>query len=633
MKPLRSLNFFPDDDPVDVARTARYGRRLLALGILGVAVLGVTLSLTTGERTLGQQMVSRVSQTAQSLQGLVADADTTARYARYSTLPARPVPRELPSHPADMLSPYMNPAADPSSVANPEVLREFHALLDQFAQRQAVDDNFTVRVIDRRTDSLLELYEFEELRRQYRRGEPVEWRVVDDRRRAATRRLVDKYEERGVPIEDIIVRWGRSNQIELAQRRDQPYQAYEIQLAHYLDLSLLPTQMGTVETFNQDDLVSSVGARSRYQMMPWILRRRGINEYTLPTAADATVEVEESHHPLLTMEPAFLLLKGYINAVGHEIPGLSAYHTGPGNIYKLYRYYLSESPYYNSSSTVTDAYIWAATEGFETVREGTSFGPFSRGYIPSAYGALTAHDRQPLDLSTSIRTLRAQLRPGIEVPLHTVLTVLDTTSRAFDWGPAADEPTTYERFRALNRHFDLPAPPDSAAAGVPEGGNVRLVSTVDGKAVRFFLPPGAPAALRAAGLDVIAPELSFRFDGSTYTPPSPDQRTRWDRRYDALVDDIKHFGFTPENRKRLLDLHETFKALAEETPTRYRKRQLDIIQTHRRIWLSNPWEELSDLTMQMTGQTDLPVRAPIEIPTERDTTPPSIQQLLPLSRR
>jgi hypothetical protein len=630
MKALRSLDFFPDDDPVDRTATARYGRRVAVLGVLGAAVLGLTLSLTTGGSALGTQMVSRVSQAAQSLRGLVAD--TTIQYARYSTLPARPVLRDLPSHPADKLSPYMNPAADPSSVANPEVLREFHALLDQFAQRQAVDDNFTVRVLDRRTDSLLELYEFEELRRQYRRGEPVEWRVVDDQRRAATRRLVDKYEARGVPVEDIIVRWGRADQIELAQRRDQPYQAYEIQLAHYLDLSLLPTQIGAVETFNQDDLVSSVGARSRYQMMPWILRRSGVNEYTLPAASGASVEVEEAHHPLLTMEPAFLLLKGYINAVGHEIPGLSAYHTGPGNIYKLYRYYLSESPYYTSSSTVTDAYIWAATEGFETVREGTSFGPFSRGYIPSAYGALTAGDRRPLDLSTSIRTLRAQLRPGVELPLDTLLTVLDTTSRAFDWGPAATEPTPYGRFRALNRHFDLPPPADSGAA-MPADGNVRLVSTIDGKAVRFFLPLGAPAALRAAGLDVIAPELSFRFDGSTYTPPSPEQRTKWDRRYDALVDDIEHFGFTPENRKRLLDLHEKFEALVEETPTPYRKRQLDIIQTHRRIWLSNPWEELSDLTMQITGRNDMPVQPPIEIPTEPDTMSSPLQQLLPLSQR
>jgi hypothetical protein len=596
----------------------------LTATIYGSTVLVLILGLTLGGNTLGKQLVDGVSRAATSFQSMVS-ADTTIRTVDYTTLPARPVLRELPSHPADKLTPYMNPAADPSSVANPDVLREFHDLLAQFTQRQARDDNFTVRVIDRRTDTLLELYEVKDLRAQYRRGRDLDWRAVDDERRAATRRLVRKYVDRGVPKEDIIVRWGRANQIEQAQTRNAAYQAYEIQLAHYLGLSLLPTQMGTVETFNQDDLVSSAGARSRYQMMPWILRRSGVHEYRLRTAAGTTLEVEEALHPLLTLEPAYLLLRGYTNAVGHEVPGLSAYHTGPGNIYKLYRYYLAESSHYRPSSTVVDAYIWAATEGFDTVRAGTSFGPFSRGYIPSAYGALMARDRTPLDLSRSIRTVRVQLRSGATVMLDDVVTALDTSSRAFDWGPAADAPTTYERFRTFNKHMDLPAAPDG---GVPAAGNARLVSTVDGMGVRFFLPIGGPEALRAAGLDVLAPALSFRFDGSTYTPPSGTQRTTWDRRYDALIDDIQHFGFTPEHRKRLLHLHEKFEALAEERPTPYRQRQLKIIETHRRIWLSSPWEDLSDLTMQVTGRTKMPVQPPVEIETNADTTRSFFQRLL-----
>jgi hypothetical protein len=520
----------------------------------------------------------------------------------------------------------MNPAADPSSAANPNVVREFHDLLALFSKRQSEDDNFTVRVIDSRTDTLLELYEFDELRQRHRNGDSLAWREIDRHRREATRRLVDKYEARGVPVEDIIVRWGRANQVRQAHQSNRPYQAYEIQLAHYLDLSLLPTQMGVVETFNEDDLVSSAGARSRYQMMPWILRRSGVNEYTLRTQNGSAVAVEEAHHPLLTLEPAFLLLKGYVNAVGHEIPGLSAYHTGPGNIFKLYRQYFTDSPYYRPSSTVVDAYVWAVTEGFDTVREGSSFGPFSRGYVPSAYGALTALDRRPLDLSSSIRTVRAQLRPGTQVSLDSILTVIDTTARAFDWGPAASEPTTYERFRALNGHLDLPAAPDG---GVPAAGNVELVSTIDGKAVRFFLPPGAPAALRDAGLDVVDPDLSLRFDGSTYAPPTPEQRTTWDRQYDALVADIRDFGFTRENRKELLALHEKFEELAEENPTRYRRHQLDVISTHRRIWLSNPWVELSDLTMQMTGRNEVPAQPPIEIPTDQTLPSPFLEPLLP----
>jgi len=628
MKRLRSLDFFSDDDPVDLPGSETAGGHVLTLSLLGAAVLVVTLSLTMSGDGLEEQVAEGVTRAAASVQSIVVDTTTAeVEHARFSSIPATPVLREMSSHPADELSPYMNPAADPSSTANPHVVREFHDLLALFSKRQSEDDNFTVRVIDRRTDELLEVYVLDDLRRRHQNGDSLEWREVDQHRREATRRLVDKYEAQGVPVEDIMVRWGRANQVRQAQQSNRPYQAYEIQLAHYLDLSLLPTQMGVVETFNQDDLVSSAGARSRYQMMPWILRRSGVNEYTLRTQEGSTVDVEEAHHPLLTLEPAFLLLKGYINAVGHEIPGLSAYHTGPGNIFKLYRQYFTKSSLYRPSSTVVDAYVWALTEGFETVREGSSFGPFSRGYVPSAYGALTALDRRPLDLSASIRTVRVQLRPGTQVSLDSLLTVLDTTAYAFDWGPAASKSTTYERFRGLNRHLDLPPTTDE---GVPAAGNVQLVSTIDGKAVRFFLPLGAPSALRAAGLDVVDPDLSFRFDSSTFTPPSPEQRTRWDREYDALVANIRDFGFTRENRKTLLELHEKFEALAEETPTRYRKRQLDVISTHRRIWLSNPWVELSDLTMQMTGRNAVPAQPPIEIPME-PTNSPSFFRPLPFS--
>lgn len=618
MKRIRTLNFAPDDlssAPSDASPSEMSGT---TAGIYGGVVLLLVLGLALGGSTLGTTLVKGVTHAAHSFRAIVAD--TTVRTIDYTTLPSKPVLRKLDTHPADMLSPYMNPAADPSSVANPDVLREFHDLLAQFTERQARDDNFTVRVIDRRGDSVLEIYEFTELRAQYHNGEDINWRTVDQKRRAATRRLVDKYEARGVPLEDIIVRWGRANQIVQSFERNQPYQAYEIQLAHYLDLSLLITQMGTVETFNQDDLVSSAGARSRYQMMPWIMRRSGVQEYRLRTPNGARVTVEEALHPLLTLEPAYLLMRGYTNAVGHEIPGLSAYHTGPGNIYKLYRYYLSESSRYTPDATVVDAYIWAATKGFDRVREGTSFGPFSRGYIPSAYGALAARDQQPLDLSKSIQTVRAQLKPGTALMLSDLITVLDTTSHSFDWGPAADKPTTYERFRALNKHFDLPASDDGS---VPPAGNVRLVSAVDGRSVRFFLPLRGPDALRRAGLDVISPKLSFTFDGSTFTPPTRRERTKWDRKYDALVEDIKHFGFTPSNRQGLLYLHEKFETLAENNPSRYRRRQLKIIETHRRIWLSSSWTELSELTMKVTGRKKTPAQPPVEIKTDPPSAPSS----------
>lgn len=530
--------------------------------------------------------------------------------------------RDLSSHPSTALAPYMNPSATAERTGDTPVLRQFHILLDQYVQRQRQDDNFTVRAIDRRTHDPLEVVELAELRADYRRGADIDWREVDRRRREITERLVDKYEARGVPVEDIAVRWGRAQQVEKAHERDRPYRAYEIRLAEYLGLSLLAVEIGTVETFNQDHLVSAADARSRYQMLPWILRRSGVNEYRLPVDEGSSLQVRESLHPLLVLEPAFLLLRGYVNTVGHEIPGLSAYHTGPGNIFKLFRkYYTSE--HFSSSSTVADAYAWAVTEGFETVTDGTTFGGHSRGYVPSAYGALVAHDEVAVDPTETIRAVRVQLRPDTSTTLRGLLTALDASGTSFDWGPAADRASTYERFRAFNPHFDLPASPDGT---IPPAANARLVPSTDGKAVRFFLPLEAPTALRAAGVDVLDPAAAFRYDGSTYRPPDSSEITFWDRRYAALVEDIEHFGFTRQNWNQLMALHEKFERLAEQRPSRFRRIQLAIIRTHRRIWRSNPWEELADATRLATGRMQFDPAPPDSVSPER-LIPDSIRAL------
>ncbi|WP_103028914.1 hypothetical protein [Salinibacter altiplanensis] len=516
------------------------------------------------------------------------------------------------SHPSTKLAPYFTPSASLSTTRNPELLRQFHALLDQYVHRQAHDDNFSIRVIDRRTDDVLERFALTELRAAYDDGASVDWATVDEQRRTAMDRLVDKYERRGVPLDDIIVRWGRANQVRAAHERDRGARAYERRLAEHLGLSLLATEIGTVETFNQDHLVSTAGAVSRYQMLPWILRRGGVTDYTLPTEAAPWVRVREERNPLLVLEPAFLLLRGYVNAVGHELPGLSAYHAGPGNIFKLYRrFYTSDR--FTASSTVADAYAWAVTEGFETVREGSTFGGDSRGYVPAAYGALMARDDQAVEQTPSLRAVRVQVRPGTSVTLRQLLAPLDSTARPLDWGPAADTAqTTYDRFRALNPHIDLPSAPSGS---VPETGNVRFVSAVDGKAVRFFLPLGAPDVLRATGISALDSTATFRYDDSAYAGPSPDQVTRWDQQYEALVDDIAHFGFTEDARARLLRLHDRFETLAEQRPTRYRRRQLRIISTHRRLWMSNPWQELADATARATGQMKIKGRPPDLSPT------------------
>ncbi len=591
----------------------------LAVGSLVALLLAATVRMEPWGQTIPMPFRSPVSLSSLPL----SPDDALAEDASSRSL------RSLALHPARTLQPYFPPGAPTSGTASPSVLRSFHDLLDQFARRQGVDDNFTVRVIDRRSHETLEVHTLTDLRAQYRSEGTADWEEIDNRRRTVTDRLVDKYEARGIPLDDIIVRWGRADQVQRAHERGAPYADYEIQLARALDLSLLATEISTVETFNQDDLVSGAGARSRYQMMPWILQQKGVHQYRLYTKGGTPISVKEEQHPLLVLEPAFLLLRGYVNAVGHEIPGLSAYHTGPGNIFKLYRHYYTKSEHFSAASTVADAYIWAITDGFSTVREHSTFGPYSRGYVPSLHGALQAQSRGRPDSSETIRAARVQLRPGTSVTLDVLLTTLarasDSTGRALQWGPTAQGPTLYHRFRALNPHLDLPAEA-SPTGGVPADGNVRLISSTEGKTVHVFLPLQAPDLLRAAGLDVIRPNATKRFDASTYRPPTEAQITRWDRQYAALVDDIGEFGFTPKNRERLLSLRDTFATLAEETPSAYRQRQLDIIQTHRRLWLSGPWEDLSDLTMRVSGR--VPTQPPTDLP-PLDLSPTQYPPVLP----
>lgn len=526
--------------------------------------------------------------------------------------------KDLPAHPDAVHSDYFNsPTLYASADMLPadrraEIRQDFRAMLDLFQKRQGVDDNFTIRVTRGDQHELLEVYTLNGERNAYRNGAEPDWRRVDAKRRAHTRRLVDKWENRGVPREEITVKWGRANQIELAHERDQPFLAYELRLTNYLGLSILPTEIGTVETFNRDDLESGVGARSRYQMMPFILRRSGIHRYSLRTEAGSWVRVREDHNPLLTMEPAFRLLRGYVNAVGHEIPGISAYHTGPGNIYKLYRKFFTESGAFDNRSTVMDAYMWAITDGFEVVRKNSTFGPYSRGYVASAYGSLQAIDDRPIDLSNTIRADRVQLNPGATLALRNVLTALRQSTTPLDWSVASGETTTFDRFLKLNPHLGIASTEDGELA--PDA-NVRFVSSVDGKAVRFFLPLGGLKALHQAGVTAIDESATFRFDDDTYAVPDASERTRWDRRYDDLVADIKAFGFTEANRDRLLTIYDAFEKLAEENPTHYRQMQLDIIQTHRRIWLSNPWDTLAEAATLATGKMRMRPQPPSELET------------------
>lgn len=543
--------------------------------------------------------------------------------------PAPPSPATPPSsaltfadhalHPDRLYGTYFNAALQGISRPSPsqKQLASFRSLLDLYVTRQGQDDNFTVRVIDARVDTLLELAVLHTARTTYLETGEVDWPQIDRERRSLTRDLVKKYAQRGIPREDIRVKWGRANQVLEARERDAPFIEYEMRLADYLDLSLLVTEIGTVETFNQDRLVSSVGARSRYQMMPYILRQRGIHHYELPTAYGRTVEVYEEWHPLLTMEAAFTLLRGYVNAVGHEIPGISAYHTGPGNIFKVYRMYLTEesSPLVYDASVV-DAYVWALTDGFDIVSDKTTFRSYSRGYVPSGYGSLKATDQLPIDTSQSFRGERVQMAAGQRIYLSALLRLFAESDVPLSWSQSADTLSLYDRFRAMNPHFDLPASPDNS---VPARGDVLLTSRRDNVPVRFFLPLGATHVINGAGTVLLDEEATFRFDETTYLRPSAEELTVWDRQYAELLRSIEHFGFSEEHRQRLRVLQDRFAHLAAETPTHFREVQLDIINTHLRLWQFEGWELLAEAAPAARGTLRLPARPPS--PLETTLTP------------
>lgn len=505
---------------------------------------------------------------------------------------------DLDIHPDVLFRPYTaGPVfSDNKGDVQARMIEQFRDLLAVYVQRQGIDDNFTVRVMDSRTGEDLEVFELEEQRRRYEATNEVNWATIDNLRRQETNRLVKKWVARGVPQPNVTVRWGRANQIAEARERNAPFIEHELNLARRLGLSLLAVQIPTVETFNQDRLISSVGARSRYQMMPYILRQNGIQHYNLRTAAGSSVQVFEEWHPLLTMEPAFITLKGYINAVGHEIPGISAYHTGPGNIYTVYRAFLSEMDRIDSETTVADAYLWAVTEGFDKVSRGTSFKTYSRGYVPSNYGALKATEDVPVDTTQTFLAERVQVRSDQTVFLSDLLEVLENDPQFMSVNrqliARTDGPSElYNQFRELNPHIQLPS--FSAEGHVPAAGDLRLEATSGNAPVRFFLPLGSMAALERAGRDVIDRSRSAVFDRSSFGVPESHEVTTYDREYDQLVQSIATFGFTNANRVELLRLVNQFERLAEENPSHYRRMQLAVIRTHAQIWQSGPWNRLA----------------------------------------
>ncbi|MDT0632755.1 hypothetical protein RQM47_09840 [Rubrivirga sp. S365] len=511
-------------------------------------------------------------------------------------------------------------------------LADFRWRLDMYQKAYGVDDNFTVRVLDNRTGETLEVAQLRGDRDRFRGSGQADWDQVNRARRTLTTDLRKKWTDYGVPRSALVIRWGYADQTREARERDAPYLAYEVNLARRLGLSLLPTEIGTVETFNQDQLISSAGAQSRFQLMPDIMGMFGVEQYALPVASGGAVQVREQRHPLLAMEPSLMLVRAYANAVGHELPGVSAYHTGPGNIFKLYREYLKANPGQVRGAHVSDAYMWGVTDGFEQVDEVSSFGPHSRAYVLKAYGSLRATEGDLVQPEQSFRGELVRLRPGAMARLSQVLDALAPHERRLTWGPV-EGATMYAKFRALNPHIALPAP---RGDGVPAAGDLRLSSSADGEPVRFFLPIGSASVLRRVGLDVVGDVQAF--DETTFLI-DPSEVTSVDRAYTQLVREAGDFGFTSSIQRRMDRIHDQLQALAEQNPdSRYRQTQAKVARIHRSVWRTKNFRNLVATTETLLaadprvnlGRGEIPsATPPLRRPT-MEPLPPRPPQLAPL---
>lgn len=508
-------------------------------------------------------------------------------------------------HPDRLFAPYFTRRTEDAATdaAKSRLATSFQPLLKIYLNRQVYDDNFSIHVYDMREDAKsLEVFSLTRERAAFEQTGEADWQAIDRLRRKHTTRLVDKYEQMGIPRKHIAAKWGRSNQVHQAHRRELATVLYEIRLARLLGLSLLAGEIGTVETFNVDSLVSSAGARGRYQMLPYTLRQSDIHRYTLDTSYGRKVSVKEELHPLLTMEPAFIWMRAQANAVGHEIPGLSAYHAGPGTIFRLFSMFLQHGEqFHGPETTVLDAYVWALTEGFDTVKRSTRFRSASRGYIPAVYASLRSIEHFSIDTTRTLQAELVQLKPDRSIFLGELLAALQGST--LQWPAGTSSSSLYERFRILNPHIALVRP--SAADGVPARGNVRLRRTSGSHPVRFFLPLRAVSTLKAKGLDIIDEEVSFRFDETTFQRPSEAEITHWDNAYQKVLEETVTFGFNLTSLDKLRAIKAEFERLAEEMPTRFRKRQRAIIHHHERLWNFSGWRDMAELAAAMKARNQL----------------------------
>lgn len=552
--------------------------RSSVLGLLAVVILSI------GGRSFLSGGLSGLS-AAIDIRGGLTDFGTAA--AVDAAFASDLVLRNADIHPSRIYNQYLSYQPNIPDATTARIARGFQHLIGLYEIRQGVDDNFTLRVLDNRTGELIEVVVLDSLREEYRRTGTANWQNIDAARRSKTSELVRKHSaniDRGF----ITVKWGRRNEILDARKRELPVVEHEVRLARAFGLSLLTTEIGTVETFNDDNLVSRVGARSRYQLMPSILRELDVNHYTLRTATGRPVTVKEELHPLNSMEAAYTVVRAYSNAMGHEIPGISAYHTGPFNVFRVYEKFLDPSnDLFNPYSNVVTAYFWGLTEGFDQVTENSSFGPNSRNYVPSIFGALEATADLPIDTSATWIVESVRLNSGKSIFLSDLLSLVDQVSTPLSWRADASDSTSYQRFKRINPHMSLP---DVAGDIIPEKADVKLVDRVSRSPVRFYLPLGSSDRINAIDSTLLDLSTVKPWDHGPFY--GENEITDADRRYQDLVAVAEDFSFSNEAVAELDSLYFEFQSLARSTPTWFRTTQYDVIRLHRRIWRASNFERL-----------------------------------------
>jgi len=223
---------------------------------------------------------------------------------------------------------------------------------------------------------------------------------------------------------DLSWRIGSADQIPKALDRASPFIPYleAIGLRYGLDRDtwLIAIQ----ESLFTPNVVSSAACEGPFQLNRHNARNAGL---ILPKGRGSNkTNVNESLHPILAAEAAFGLLRSYVYHTGGFFTGMSAYHTGPGNLAQMRSQQIANADWKTPShvtalddwqaeqlaaleylvmpdadentpgTEAADAFSWIVTEGWQMPTNRTTFKKESARYVPRFMGLRNALVRDAL---------------------------------------------------------------------------------------------------------------------------------------------------------------------------------------------------------------------------------------------